>query len=195
MPYRIWDSCNFIFERVEALGLRMPDRARTSAVGLVVAFHLLFLGIIALGLRLPAAPPGIRELEVRLLPAARLERVQPPPAPTLPIVEPPQIVIADDASSSVAAVSAASILAPRPDPAHLNEAPRASHAGAIVLKLLVLVDGSVGDAEVAASCGDPAADAAAIAFVKTHWRFLPAMLRGTAMRYWTTVAVSLKSAT
>lgn len=111
------------------------------------------------------------------------------------MVEPPQIVIADDAGATLAAVPAVSILAPRPDPVHPNDAPRVAHASGspLVLKLLILNDGSVGDAQVATSSGDAQTDADVLAFIKEHWRFLPAMLRDTAIQYWTTVAVPLRA--
>jgi hypothetical protein len=188
MAIRIWNACN----RVLTL---MSDGERARALVLVLAFHLLFLGVIALGLRLPASQPEIRELRVRFFSEARLERSSPPPEPVLPVVEPPQIVIANDPSGTIAAVAAASILAPRPDPAHPNEAVVTDRAAAsgLVLKLLVRSDGSIGDAQVSASSGDPATDSAGLAYVKAHWRFLPAMLRDTAIEYWTTVAVPFRT--
>src|SRR6185312_11003646 len=95
---------------------RTSGSGRLSSAGLVVAFHLLFLGVLALGLRLPTAPPAARELQVRLFPDTQLERPPPLPEVELPIIEPPQFVIAEDATSPIAALPAAAVLAPRPDP-------------------------------------------------------------------------------
>jgi hypothetical protein len=39
------------------------------------------------------------------------------------------------------------------------------------------------------SSGKQEADMAAIAFVKSKWRFLPALMGGTAIQYWTTVSL------
>lgn len=188
MATRIWNACNLVLTY-------LPDGEHARALVLVLAFHLLFLGVIALGLKLPASQPEIRELRVRFFSEERSDRVAAPPEPTLPVVEPPQIVIANDTSGLIASVTAASILAPRPDPAHPNQALTAEHAAvsALVLKLLVRSDGAIGDAQVVTSSGDTETDEAALAYVKAHWRFLPAMLRDTAIEYWTTVAVPFRA--
>jgi len=92
------------------------------------------------------------------------------------------------------------VLAPRPDPLRVNLPPTAAQVGAkgvgvvaVLLKILVMPDGSVSAATIVNSSGQADADRAAIGFVKANWRFIPAMLNGTAIQYWTTVAVPFKS--
>ncbi len=103
--------------------------------------------------------------------------------PSFPVVEPPRIDIdTNDSKSGIVFAPAAMVLAPRPDPAHPNPVPaEAAESGAqrvlMVLKILVLPDGSVGDAQVVQSSGAADRDSRAIAFVKAGWRFLPAMLQ------------------
>jgi hypothetical protein len=106
----------------------------------------LFLGVLALGLRLPAAPRSARQLKARLFGTARPERPPALPNVDMPLVEPPQFTVAEDATSPVAALPAAAVLAPRPDPTHPNKAlPITSSAKpTVILKLFVLADGAVG---------------------------------------------------
>lgn len=147
------------------------------------------------------SPPQARdpnEIRLTLVPVAHDEIVasQAVPEPTIPVMQMPDIVIQPDAPGSApAAIAASEVMAPRPDPEHANPAPKAgdaASAGSIVtLKILVLPDGTVGDAAVVKSCGWHDIDLATMAFVKEKWKFLPARVRNAVIQYWTTVAVRL----
>jgi TonB family protein len=164
------------------------------AVALNIATIVLFL----IGLRLPDSDSA-RELHLILSPILQAE-LRPEisiPNVDMPSLQMPEIVIAPDAPAPAATASSA-VLAPRADPAHPN--PSFTEAGnrqvaptseSIVLRILVLPDGSVADASVAKTSGQHDIDVEAIVFVKAQWKFLPAVLDGKPIRYWTTVAVRL----
>lgn len=117
------------------------------------------------------------------------------------IVPLPDIRIAEEEQPDPIAFAAADtqLIAPRPDPAHPNDPPAgdslsasARCAGEVVLRILVLADGTIGDAAVAKSCGAAERDQLALLYAKTHWRYLPATLGGEAVQDWTTVIVPLR---
>jgi TonB family protein len=173
-------------------------RRRYAAVAFAVVLNILFVWVAIGSLRFPVTA-GTDEIHLILTPfthadVASLPQVQEPP---LSVVEMPEIAIQTEAPRSApAAVSASAVLAPRPDPAHPNPLPSAAEieegntaAVAMVLKIMVLPDGSVNEAVVVQSSGKHDIDLAAIAFVKAQWRFLPALVDGTPIQYWTTVSL------
>ena len=87
-------------------------------------------------------------------------------------------------------------LAPTLDPAHVNEQPELPGTlgkliAELVLKLeiLVLSDGSVFDVHVLKSTGETEIDRLAMQWIKTNWRFLPAIRNGQPIAAPTTVMV------
>lgn len=177
-------------------------RRNAAALGAILLAHLVVLWALIHYLHLAQAKAPERELGVWLAPVTRPADA-PPPLPAVledpPIVAPPEIVIADETTPpGIGAVSPSMILAPRPDPAHPNLPARSAAlsdpAGkAVILKVLVERDGSVSSAQVVASAGRSELDAAAIAFVKANWHFLPAMISGAPISYWTTISVPIVS--
>ena len=179
---------------------RFPARGRrlhTAAIGSAVALNILFVLVVFWAL----SPPHRRdpdEIRLTLVPVAHNETVAPPPVPelTIPVVPMPDIVIqTDTASTALDAISPSEVMAPRPDPSHPNPTPKAGDVayagGTVILKILVLTDGTVGDASIVQTCGRRDADLAAMAYVKEKWKFLPARARNAVIPYWTTVAVHL----
>jgi protein TonB len=57
------------------------------------------------------------------------------------------------------------------------------------LRILVLPDGSVGDAQIVRSCGQEEIDRLAIETVKNSWHYLPASINGKPVEAWTSVIV------
>jgi TonB family protein len=175
-------------------------RENAAVIAGVVLLHVLFLWVIALSLRTSRPRGEERELQVRLLPVEpRAETPIRLPQPTLVASIPTISFDEEQPSGTIAAASSAMVLAPRPDPGHPNPPPTLVALGAaakqgaldIMLRILVLADGSISDAKVLASSGQPDMDAAAIGYVKANWRFIPAMLSGTAVEYWTTIRVKV----
>jgi TonB family protein len=62
------------------------------------------------------------------------------------------------------------------------ESVKAGEQGATTVRYVVLEDGTVGDVQVLTSSGYPALDQAAVAMVKSRWRFKPAMQDGKPVR-------------
>jgi TonB family protein len=183
------------------------DRDRPMAIGMAAAINIAALCVLVWN----AAPIGAQSTSVSiattLFEAPNAERA-PPSMPSLQSpeppreVQPPQIEIAADSSPSVAASTAAmaQMLAPRPDPQHINAPPAppkslgAAVANiAIILQILVEPDGSIADARITKSSGDGRLDKFAMAYVKANWRFIPALISGTPIEDWTTVLVPIRA--
>ena len=100
----------------------------------------------------------------------------------------------DRGDAALSATSASMVQAPRADPAHPKPSPinlpidgQNRLAGSLIMKILVRSDGTVADAAVVRTLRRPGADAAAINFIKAQWKFLPALLDGRPIEYWTRV--------
>jgi TonB family protein len=203
LPIQKWLRPSFAARHARVFLLRCQRLARVhwhgsdaAAIGLVVFLHLIILWLILWSLRLQNGPLPPRELQVVFFEQSRAAKLQPPIIAVPEILQPPEFVIANDAPTTAPiGASAAMVLAPRPDPKHPNMpldagGPTLSKSALLViLKILVLADGSVGDAQIVASSGEPQNDSVAMAYVKANWRFLPALLNGTPIQYWTTVSV------
>jgi periplasmic protein TonB len=104
------------------------------------------------------------------------------------------------ASTKETTAEASQVLAPRPDPKYANASPalppefaKLGAGTSMILRIFVQTDGSVTDAEIAKSTGDARLDQFAAAYVKAHWRYLPALASGVAIPNWTTVLVPFRS--
>src|ERR1700749_2256411 len=163
-----------------------------AAIAAVAVLHAIFLIFIFWGLHLSEVTPASRELHVVIYSPQSV----PPPfpeiaVPEIQVMQPPDIVIADDAATITAlAAPPSSVLAPRPDPAHPNPLPGATAFGAAnvaqatpLLRLTISSDGSVAQVSIVRSSGQHDVDLAIASFVKEKWRFLPALLNGTAIEY------------
>lgn len=196
--------------RAAVIGIGIPLRrwldenpkVRKSAVsiGLVAGVHLLALFILLGALQSPAPDSSDAEMHMTLSPLAAPSaftpelQALPPAAMEVPL---PVIRIADEASPNAvaSAVADTQVIAPRPDPSHPNDWPDsggAGHAAEVVLRILVLTDGSIGDSSIAQSSGTADLDALALSFARAHWRYLPATLAGRAIQAWTTVIVRFR---
>jgi TonB family protein len=179
-------------------------RAASIALVAVTNLALLWIFLASLG-PLPGLGP-VHEIHAVLIdghdpqPTVQPDLVK----PDADIIPAPDIQITEDAPaaavSQIDSASMALVLAPRPDPSHRNDpfvfaAPLKTAAPAsIVLRILVMPDGSISDAQVTSSSGQPGVDATAVAYVKAHWRYLPATLAGRSLQYWTTVIVPVHTA-
>jgi TonB family protein len=171
-----------------------------GALGAVAVLHAIFLATVFWGLRIsaPQTPP---ELHVSFYGPQPVDRTLAAPPPDIPVMQPPEIIIADDTPAlAYLAAPAASVLAPRPDPNHSNPIPTSadlaitiSAQAVVILRLIVDAEGGVMQATVVRSSGQNGLDAAIEAFVKDKWRFLPATLNGAPIQYPTTATIPLQS--
>jgi periplasmic protein TonB len=146
----------------------------------------------------------------------------PPPPPKIetppPFVPPPEIAIELPAEATqstaiqavttqrpvaapppVAAPTPVPRTAPRSDPRRPLSQPeyppssrRAGEAGTVILEVLVMENGRVGDARVKQSSGFPRLDEAAVREVKRSWRLVPGTENGKPVQMWGQFAVTFK---
>jgi hypothetical protein len=180
------------------------DRRHVVIVASVLLLHVLGLWVLISCLAVTGVQQADTPFHLSLISNQTSLQRLPPVHPVLQslasvIVPAPQIELAPQ-ETSIAAMSDGSpdILAPRPDPAHLNARPvlppdvrDVNVSVGVTLHILVLVDGSVGDARVSRSSGKSTLDNLIVEFVKANWHYLPASIAGRAIQYWTTVLVPL----
>jgi TonB family protein len=186
-----------------------PQSQRYAAIALVVALHIAVIWALATSLRFVRLGDEISVLQVTTVSPA-FGNADPKPSPINPtliapqsvLVPEPTIEIAEDArqSSGVTAIDMSRLLPPRPDPAHANGPPELparlkslGNAVSAILRVFVLADGSISDAQITRSSGDRALDAIAIAYVKENWRFIAASASGQPVPDWTTVLVPFRA--
>jgi periplasmic protein TonB len=146
----------------------------------------------------------------------------PPPPPKIetppPFVPPPEVAIELPAETTqstaiqavttqrpvaapppVAAPTPVPRTAPRSDPRRPLSQPeyppssrRAGEAGTVILEVLVMENGRVGDARVKTSSGFPRLDEAAVREVKRSWRLVPGTENGKPVQMWGQFAVTFK---
>jgi TonB family protein len=117
----------------------------------------------------------------------------------------PNIEIAADEPSEVSHSDAIPLIPPtlpaRTNPAAPNDDPEypkdfkadgQTGRQIVIATVLVLEDGSIGDAQLAGTCGFPELDDAALAYIKRHWRFLPALRDGKPVKDRLTLEVLFK---
>jgi len=181
---------------------------RYAAIILVLTIHFAVFWIATTAMRFGVSGPRSTGrstvLEVHLISPNLISRGVPAPstdwdflAPQdVPITEPEiDIVPEQQSSGKVGPTITRQKLPPRFDPTHANEKPQLPRSvamiGALVLELsiLVLPDGTVGDARVVKSTGQPEIDRIGIETVEGSWRYIPATVSGKPVESWTTVMV------
>ncbi len=185
----------------------LNDRSgrRCAALVLVVALHLALFQMLAphrLNLQPSAESAYASFVLERSGISSRAANSQWPlqlARPAMPDVSAPPIAFVQTASAAGPGPGSQGIdTPPRPDPLSPNAPlvlPAAFHNAAgqavivVLVRALVLADGSVGVAEVAGSCGIADLDALALREVKARWRFVPATLHGVAVADWITTEV------
>lgn len=81
---------------------------------------------------------------------------------------------------------------PLSQPEYPPSSRRAGEAGTVILEVLVLENGRVGDARVKQSSGFPRLDEAAVREVKRSWRLVPGTENGKPVQMWGQFAVTFK---
>ena len=170
----------------------------TAFWALTTAMHVTLFGSRRFG--------GVGELEIKMLSQNLGTRERPAPTSDWSLLRPddvtvtaPVIEIAPQDPRGVGAAPITQRLPPRLDPAHINQKPQLPHtlgvigALALELRILILQDGSVGQADIIRSAGDSEIDRLAIRTVQDTWRYLPAEVNGKPVEAWTTVIVRFAS--
>lgn len=178
--------------------LRSWAHERLLAWSLVAGLHAFVAVLLLLGLVLHPTPTTEQSLQVTLggplgtpahLPQAKPALVDPDsPQVTEPIVE----TTADDAntlSGSPDVSKPAEAIAERHEFPRLPDHQGTKREAFVRLLLSITEDGAVSDAQVASTSGSTSLDSFAIAWVKEHWRYRPALRNGVAVNVTTSAVV------
>lgn len=185
-----------------------PGWRRYAGIFLAVLLNGVLVWALASGLaiKLTKYVPPVLQAKVIDEQQVQPKQVEPPPMPKMEKVipteqtPPPIIQIAPDQNAQTITVqpqqqlqqpdSAASGLTnTHTTPPYPPVARRLDQQGTVVLSITVAADGSVSAAQVATSSGVPELDQAALDWVKSHWRYKPAMQGGVAVPSTTQAAV------
>jgi protein TonB len=122
----------------------------------------------------PVQPPATKVVTptVVVVPPIWIDESQPRETITPPPPQPPTTV----ASSPATAAQSIARTITRPPYPPIEK--RLGHEGTVSLRLMISADGTVTDAIVTRSSGYPALDAAAVAWITSHWRYRPATRDG-----------------
>lgn len=177
---------------------------RPLIAALVLSLHILLVYVIVAGLKLQVDHKPEPEMLVTLSSGGpRIVRgVATKPTlvmPEEPLVPPPEIVAEERPVDSILVASATggdgvtvpaeAIGSTRSVPALSPDLLAIARRAALRLRLTIAADGSVFDAVVENSTGSSAVDQMAVAWVKAHWRYRPAMRNGLPISVATTSLV------
>ncbi len=179
-----------------------PQQERYVAGSSVVVLHLLIFTVLIIGLHNRVATVS-QEFEMTLGgPAGEPSNSPKPPLvmPQLPKLPPPLVQSemtlegntaspagSPNTTTPAQAISAEHAFPPLP--------PELKSGGPKIVRLIVTIteEGVIADASVQASSGISALDDLAVAWVKSHWHYIPAMRDGRTIAVTTTAVVSFAS--
>lgn len=192
---------------------QQPSPARIAGLGFVVLLHVALVYALVTGLARRAVELGPVPIETKIIEETQQQKTEPPPPPPTfqppppPFVPPPEINIeappAPAQSTAITNVTPVRPPEPAPPPrAAVNVLPRVDAAasrepeyppvsrrlgeqGTVILEVLVDETGRATDAKLVQSSGFPRLDEAALAGVKSSYRFVPGTVDGKPqpMRY------------
>ena len=189
----------------------MVSRRALVFVG-IVALHVLFVYVLNAGLATQAVEAIYGPIETKMIEEVKDEEDKPPPPPPKiettppPFVPPPDIAIdlpvETTQTTAITATTQKPVAKPpvaavvprtppqvnkrRPleKPEYPPQAKRMGQEGATVLRLYILEDGRVGDAQISQSSGFPQLDEAAVKHAKRSWKFIPGTENGKPVAMW-----------
>lgn len=197
-----------------AATISTPMLSRRALVFLViVGLHVGFVYVLNAGLATQAVEAVFGPIETKMIEEVKEEEDKPPPPPPKievappPFVPPPDIVIdlpvETTKTTAITATTKKPVAKPPPAPVAVKRIPpqqnkrrpliepdyppqskRLGEEGATVLRLYILEDGRVGEAQVAQSSGFPRLDEAAVKHAKRSWRFIPGTEDGKPVAMW-----------
>jgi len=194
----------------DAISTPMLSRRALVFVAIVL-LHVGFVYVLNAGLATKAVEAVFGPMETTLIEEEITEEDKPPPPPPEvevappPFVPPPDIAIDIPVESSnttaITATTQKPVAKPPPpppvartppkpgrrglvEPEYPPQSKRLGEEGATVLRLYVLEDGRVGDAQVSKSSGFPRLDEAAMKHAKRSWKFQPGTEGGKPVAMW-----------
>ena len=201
---------------------RKTATQQLSALGFVVALHVVGVYFVASGLAREAVEQIVGPIETKIIEEAKPKQEElPPPPPKLqtppPYVPPPDLDIAMEApppstnTTAIAAVTnkpappppppvpdAEPKLDPKwrgnkiPDSAYPPASVRLCEQGDAVLTFLVQADGRIGEVRLDKSTGFQRIDEFGTQYIQKNWRFLPGTKDGKPIASWKTMRIVFK---
>ncbi len=189
---------------------RTSPQKRFVMIGIVGAIHVAAIYAVATGMLHPTklfVPPDLVAVPVPDTPPPTKTDTDLPKnieetfdKPRQPVAIPPDFTIDQPRINTIVTTRHVDPPPPQPSPAqgitnthtippYPEFAIRALQSGTVTLRLGIGADGNVTSAEVANSSGSVTLDEAAVAWVKSHWRYHPATREGTAVASTTMAAV------
>jgi len=186
--------------------VRTPAQ-RWAGIAFVVALHLVAIYALATGLAVKFAKYVPTELVAHVVEAPPVEKTPPPPPPQVELTKPPPMATAPAPEIKIEQPQAAAPIttmvgppAPPAPPAPAKPATpdtaasgimnthtippyppvarRLTHQGTVRLKLSISAEGAITDVQVEKSSGFDELDQTATEWVKSHWRYHPAIQNG-----------------
>lgn len=196
-----------------AISTPMLSRRALVILGIVV-LHIAGGYIINSGLAVKAVKAVFAPIETTLIEEIKEADDKPPPPPPKieatppPFVPPPDIVfdlpVERTQTTAITATTKKPVERPPPppppkvertppkpnprrplsEPDYPPQSKRLGEEGATILRLYIMEDGRVSEAQIATSSGFPRLDEAAVKHAKRSWRFLPATEGGKPVAAW-----------
>ncbi len=188
---------------MQTLSYSHPQKPKVSLpmVAAVGALHVGFIYALLVGLEVIPAPAFVPHTDFKFIPDKTPVRPKTPdPAPTIPkhidvFVPVPPPIPTDNSQSNdhgiktvigtgptiaqpIPPTGASALASTHTTPDYPSMDRLLGHQGAVKLALVIDEQGNVTDASVVQSSGYDGLDQAAIAWVKTHWRYHPATRDG-----------------
>lgn len=188
--------------------------SRAIGIGFIVALHVALIYALVTTLAHRNVELAHAPIETKIItetPPAPVEPPPPPPQfapPPPPFIPPPEVNVATPPPPTSTAPTAITIAKPPPaapvaveprvdlqhssQPAYPVLSRQLGEEGAVILKVLVDADGRVLDSQLVRSSGYPRLDQAALAGVKTNYRFVPGTVDGKPQQMWYTLKFNWK---
>lgn len=195
----------------DAISTPMISRRALVFLG-IVALHVGFVWVLNAGLAKQAVEQVFGPIETKMIEEEVTEEEKPPPPPPKidiappPFVPPPDLAIdlpvETTTTTAITATTKKPVVAPPPPPKVDRVPPRANprrpppspeyppqskrlgEEGVTLLRLYVLEDGRIGEAQIAKSSGFPRLDEAAVKNAKRTWKLQPGTENGKPVAMW-----------
>ncbi len=148
-------------------------------------------------------PPNV---QVNIIPPQEAKNEPPPPPPTFkqppPFVPPPDVNVdlsQSPATTAITAQTSQKLVDSAPVPSRRNSISandypplsiKLSEEGTILVKVLIMPDGSVGDAQIVKSSGFQRLDDKTLDVIKGRWHYSPPTKDGKPIQVWWNVRVT-----
>jgi periplasmic protein TonB len=179
--------------------------SRAVSLTLVAVLHVAIIYALASGLAHQMVELLPQNVQVNIIPPQETKNEPPPPPPTFkqppPFVPPPDVNIdlsQAPATTAITAQSTQKLVDSAPVPSRRNTisandypplSVKLSEEGTVLVKVLIMPDGSVGDVQLAKSSGFQRLDDKTLDIIKNRWHYSPPTREGKPTQVWWNVRV------